>query len=82
MRYTFYLFYDLPDGADFVATVDKLIEAAIGGVVAAKGGEGGLVVWFDRDADSLPGAVNVAMRDVARVLPEARFDFATDQYEF
>lgn len=82
MRYTFYLFFDLPGGADFVATVDRLIEAAIGGVVAAKGGEGGIVVWFERDGESLPGAVEVAMRDVASVLPEATFDFATDNYEF
>lgn len=82
MRHTFYLFYDLPDGADFVATVDELIEAAIGGVVAAKGGEGGIVIWLDRDGDSLPGVVNVAMRDVARVLPEATFDFAADDYKF
>lgn len=82
MRLTFYLFYDIPAGSNFMAMVDELIGAAIGGVVAAKGGEEGLVIWFDRDGYALPDAVVAAMKDVARVLPKAKFDFATDNYDF
>lgn len=82
MKYKFYLFYAMPANWDVVATVDYFIEVAIGGVVAAKGLEDQLIIWFEREADDLPSAVIVARKDVARVLPYARFDFAADKYQF
>jgi len=72
MGYNFTLKYQLADGCESDALVERLGEAGCNDALVGVGQPGRLALEFVREAESAEAAVHSALTDVRRVIPSAK----------